>query len=232
MGAWFSAMSLQLLSRFFEKRETVAHLSPKDRIKKYGYRSFIGGQNPERWYSIGRLQYFFLVSQGLDHSHSFLDLGCGALRLGQYLIPYLDENKYFGLEPEKLLVECGLFHEIDEKIVAIKKPRFAHNYDFNVEPLHEFDYAMANSIFTHMTQSDITRCFQRLLDKTNQNTKFFFTFFEGDSSTNQWVESHANRGWHYSFEELESFAHGWNLKYIGDWGHPNDQKIVEANPIN
>ena len=31
-------------------------------------------------------QFHYLVSKGLKSNHKFVDIGCGALRLGQYLI--------------------------------------------------------------------------------------------------------------------------------------------------
>ena len=73
-------------------------LPPADRIKKWGHRSYIGGPDLETWFGIGKHQYHYLLSNGLLSHHRFLDLSCGSLRLGQYLIPFLEEVHYFGLE--------------------------------------------------------------------------------------------------------------------------------------
>ena len=192
-------------------KKDVEHLPAEKRIELRGYRTYVGGRNAERWYSIGRLQYFFLVSQGLTAQHKFLDVGCGALRLGQYLIPFLDRGHYFGLEPEQLLVDCGLRHEIPEFIISQKQPTFTHNYRFEFEALDQFDFAMANSIFTHLTPEDITLCFDNLHQKTHPGSKFYFTFFRGNSTLNPDAASHANMRWEYTFSELQSFTDRWAL---------------------
>lgn len=211
-------------------RESIANLSPLERVKRRGYRSYIGAHNAEDWYSIGRLQYFFLVNQGLKPEHNFLDLGCGSLRLGQFLIPYLNKEKYFGLEPEEVLVQCGLKYELPDFLVQKKFPTFSHNYEFKFEKMHSFDYAIANSIFTHLTPQDITLCFKNLFRKTNASSRFYFTFFEGGSENNPKSGSHANRSWRYSMEELIACADNWTLNYIGKWNHPRNQMIVKAMP--
>lgn len=209
-------------------KAAIEHLPASERIRARGYRSFIGSHNAEEWYSLGRLQYYFLVSRGLESQHVFLDVGCGSLRLGQFLIPFLGERKYFGLEPESILVECGLAYEVPGWVSEMKKPTFSHNYQFEMDQLDCFDYAMANSILTHLVPSDIRLCFSSLRSMANQTSVFYFTFFEGDSKTNPKQASHANKDWRYSIEELQDLAEGWRLNYIGDWGHPRGQMMVEA----
>lgn len=213
-------------------KKSFNHLPPSERIKIRGYRSYVGSHDAEQWYAIGRLQYYFLIANGLQSSHNFLDIGCGSLRLGQYIIPLLAEGNYYGLEPEKLLVECGLKHEISPQVIALKRPNFAHNYNFHFGSLSNFDFAMANSIFTHMNKSDIASCFSEVYKKAKLGSKFFFTFFEGSSSSNPQSNSHANTSWLYSFEELCSLSPQWKLIYIGDWNHPRNQKIVLAQPFD
>lgn len=208
--------------------EEIALLDPAERIRVRGYRSYIGGGTPERWHLIGKLQYHYLIAQGLEPSHQFLDVGCGSLRLGQFLIPYMQAGRYYGLEPEELLVTCGLERELLFDIAKLKTPRFAFNYEFDTPGLDRFDFAMANSIFTHMTPEDIGTCFRALAPKAHSGTRFFLTFFEGDSAKNKWSESHANRTWVYSFEEMQATTDLWDLRYIGDWAHPADQKLIEA----
>jgi len=206
-------------------------LPPADRIKKWGHRSYIGGPDLETWFGIGKHQYHYLVSKGLRSHHRFLDIACGSLRLGQYLIPFLDEGHYFGLEGEEMLVRAGLEHEIMPEVLEIKKPSFAFNYEFDFSFVEGFDYAIAQSLFTHLTIEDIEKCFRNLRPKAGPDSTFFFTYFEGDSSDNP-TESHAAKGWRYSVDELEraATAHGWAMNNIGGWGHARNQKIAFVKP--
>lgn len=206
-------------------------LSPADRIRKWGHRIYVGGSDSEGWFGIGKHQYHYLVSMGLKPNHRFLDIACGSLRLGQYLIPFLDEGNYFGLEGEELLVEEGLKHEIMPSVVTIKKPSFTFNYEFDFSFIEGFDFAIAQSLFTHLTIEDIKKCFRNLRPKAGPDSTFFFTYIEGDSSDNP-TESHANKGWRYSVAELEKAVtgQGWTMTNIGGWGHPRNQKIAFARP--
>ena len=150
-------------------------LSPVERITKWGHRSYVGGLDLETWFGIGKHQYQYLVSKGLRPHHRFLDIACGSLRLGQFLIPYLDEGCYFGLEGEEILVQAGLENEILPELVAMKKPRFSFNYDFDFDFIDGFDFAMAQSLFTHLTTEDIARCFHNLKSKAGPDSTFMPT---------------------------------------------------------
>ncbi|MDX1406327.1 MAG: hypothetical protein R3192_17440 [Woeseiaceae bacterium] len=208
-------------------------LPTRERIAHMGYRAFVGGDDAEMWFGIGLLQFQFLVANGLRPNHIFIDIACGPLRLGQLLIPFLNEGNYFGLEAEEELVRLGLANELKFGLVKSKSPVFGFGYDFDFSFAKPFDYAIAQSLFTHLVPYDIKKCLVNLRTKAKPNSKFFFTFFEGDSAANPQSLSHANRNWKYSQDELHTFAEGtgWALNYIGDWHHPRKQKLVCAEPI-
>lgn len=205
---------------------------PRDRIPVMGHRCFVGGVDTEAWYGIGKLQYHFLVANGLEPGHRFLDIACGALRLGQYLIPYLQTGHYLGLEAERELVERGMAAEFHADIIARKQPRFAFNAVFDFSFVDSFDVALAQSLFTHLTRDDIRTCFRNLRPRAQPGSRFFFTFFPGDSSTNPAGPSDANLGWRYPFTELaeDAAAGGWKATLIGDWQHPRGQQMAVAMP--
>lgn len=201
---------------------------PAERVRLLGYRTYIGGTDAETWYVIGKLQYHFLVAQGLRHDHKFLDVACGALRLGQYLIPFLDEGCYLGIEGERELVKAGREYELFFKLAGAKKAKFAFNYDFDISALGNFDFAIAQSLFTHLNPEDIAKCFSQLAPYANDGAKFFVSYFEGDSAGNPIEPSHAQMGWNYTVDTLAELARpsGWKVTRIGDWGHPRHQMMV------
>jgi SAM-dependent methyltransferase len=202
-------------------------LPAAERVQKWGHRDYVGGWDSESWYGIGRHQYHYLVANGLRAHHRFLDVACGSLRLGQFLIPFLDEGNYYGLEGEEILVQRGLSCELMPEVVALKKPRFSFSYDFDLGFIDCFDFAIAQSLFTHLTIPDIEKCFRQIRRKAMSTSVFYFTYFEGDSSDNP-SESHANKGWRYSVGELQAAAEreGWKMNNIGGWGHPRNQQIA------
>jgi SAM-dependent methyltransferase len=209
----------------------LLELSNTERVKAVGHRGYIGGQTPETWYGIGRLQYHFLVSRGLAPEHNFLDIACGALRLGQYLIPFLGKGKYHGIDGEQSLIDAGLANEFNFNIIDLKKPNFSVNYNFDFSFVKTVDYAIAQSLFTHLTIIDIEKCFRSLREKIAPKGRFYFSFFEGDSVKNPTV-SHPQGAWRYAVNELVALAKpaGWSVEYIGNWNHPRSQKIAVATP--
>ena len=104
------------------QRQKAMEAPHSERVKMWGHRQYVGGVDSESWYGIGKRQYHFLVANGLESKHRFLDVACGALRLGQYLIPMLDPEKYYGLEAEPGLIEAGIRDEILFDLVSLKKP--------------------------------------------------------------------------------------------------------------
>lgn len=205
-------------------------LPHSERVKKWGHRRYIGGTDPEFWYGIGRHQYHYLVSMGLRPDHVFLDVACGSLRLGQYIIPMLDKGNYFGIEGEQALIDAGVEKEMDFDVVALKEPTFMCNYEFDVSKCPGYDFAIAQSLFTHLTIDDIAKCFNSLYPIAKPDSQFFFTFFEGDESENEHSVSHANLGWNYQFGTIEAAAKsaGFDCEYVGHWNHPRNQMMAIA----
>tara|TARA_S200000501_G_C20527911_1_gene614255 strand:- start:42 stop:476 length:435 start_codon:yes stop_codon:yes gene_type:complete len=131
----------------FLSRKLTNSKEPLERIKIRGHRSFVGGGTSEAWYGHGMFMYHFLIKNGLKSSDKFLDIGCGSLRIGQYIIPFLETGNYFGLEPEKVLIEKGLKNELNFNIDQLKKPSFTSNYAFDFSFCQEYDVALAQSVF-------------------------------------------------------------------------------------
>src|SRR5215469_11012365 len=110
------------------------------------------------WEEIGQLQYDFLLAQGLRADHYFLDIACGSLRAGVKLIPYLDSGHYYGIDRDSELLRRGYELELDDE-ARQKQPVLAQMEDFDFQRLgRQFDFAIAQSLFTHLPVNQITRC--------------------------------------------------------------------------
>lgn len=55
-----------------------------------------------------------------------LDFGCGSLRLGRLLILFLNDGRYFGIDPNRWLIEEGLERELGRDAARIKKLHFSY----------------------------------------------------------------------------------------------------------
>lgn len=152
----------------------AATLPPIPRHRKY-----VG---PVGYYDIlGALQFNVLTLLGLREHHRVLDVGCGSLRLGRLLIPYLNPEGYHGIDPNAWLIEAGLEHEVGHDMVARKQPRFSHNTDLNLEVFTgAFDQVIATSIFSHAPLHLIQGCLQSAARVLSDDGVFVFTYVEGD----------------------------------------------------
>ena len=113
------------------------------------YRAYVGP--PEDYDLIAAMAFNLLTTLGLRQHHSLLDIGCGSLRIGRLLIPYLNRGKYFGVEPNEWLVDEGIRRELGETLVQIKRPTFffSDSPDTIAQAKIAFDFALAQSIFSH-----------------------------------------------------------------------------------
>ena len=194
------------------------------------YRAYVGP--PEDYDLIAAMTFNLLTTLGLRQHHSLLDIGCGSLRIGRLLIPYLNRGKYFGLEPNEWLVDEGIRRELGETLVQIKRPTFffSSSPDTIAQPKIPFDFALAQSIFSHCGLDLIKSWLSAISRSLAQNGALIATFLIGE-------EDSAEMGWiypacvNYRPATLEGAAKDVNLRFeILDWKHPRQTWAVFAAP--
>jgi SAM-dependent methyltransferase len=125
------------------------------RSERLAQANFLGGpkQDFER---VGRLGFQVLLSEGLVPSSRVLDVGCGALRVGYWLMRFLDPGHYFGIEPQRETLKLGLEQLVEPAVVERAHAQFAANDDFDFSVFGEqFDFVFARSIWTHASKPQI-----------------------------------------------------------------------------
>lgn len=153
------------------------------------YRAFIGATQTYDIFS--HMQFSLMTLLGMRQEHSLLDIGCGSLRAGKLFITYLLPERYFGIEPEQWLVEEGIDRELGRELVAMKKPRFLFERDFSATKFgRRFDFAIAQSIFSHASVAQIRRCLSEVAKCLEAEGMFAASFVEGD-------EDYAGDDWVY-----------------------------------
>lgn len=142
----------------------------------------------------GRAQLIALVRLGLLPGSKVLDLGCGVLRAGYWLIHFLDPGCYCGVEPHRQRVELGLDHLLEPGLAATKRPRFDHNARFDSAVFGEkFDFFLAYSIWTHAAKQHIATMLDGFLRDSAPEAVFLTSYlpagpFEGpDYEGHTWV---------------------------------------------
>jgi SAM-dependent methyltransferase len=208
-------------------------------IAQEGHRAVVGGE----WDLIGKLQCSFLVERGLLPHHRLLDVGCGAMRGGVHFAAYLNAGCYFGVDISKSLLEKGR-EELTSAGISDRVPHenILCSDSFSFEDLKQtFDYAIAQSLFTHLGFNRIRRCLEQICDVLTEDGRFFATFFERSEDVKARVSQRhppemittndVSDPYHYSAQDLAYACRGLPLEfqYIGEWKHPRGQKIAAFN---
>lgn len=163
----------------------ISKLKPGDKH----YKAYVGP--PTQYDFMGATQFRLLCTLGLRAHHHLLDFGCGSLRAGRIFIVYLDEGRYFGIEPNKWLIEEAIKNQIGTDLILLKRPQFAFNANFETNVFgQEFDFILAQSIFSHTSIELITRALLNFKNSLKSNGIIAATFVEGTSDFN-------GRGWVY-----------------------------------
>ena len=93
------------------------------------YRDWVG---PKHHFDVSAIMQFFLgIYLGLNESHKMLDIGCGSLRSGRLFIPFLKKNNYYGIEPEKWVVEEAIKNDLGVDTMRIKNPNISNAKKLN-----------------------------------------------------------------------------------------------------
>jgi SAM-dependent methyltransferase len=198
------------------------------------HRQFIGGA----WDTHGLTQLNYLQSRGLKPSEKIVDIGCGCFRAGRHLIDYLDPGNYFGVEANRSLIQAGYDVELsDEQRARLPITNLRANDRFDADFGVQFDLALAQSVFSHVSLNHIRLCLYRLAKVVRPGGVFLATFFEKPPSTPLDTIFAADRRpffteqdvfWYYrtDLRWAANFS-PWRTRYIGDWGHPAGQRLME-----
>jgi len=201
------------------------------------WRTAVGGL----WDEIGRLQYELLLGHGLRPRHRLLDVGCGCLRGGVHFVRHLEDGHYYGIDSDSDLLDKGREIELPRAGLGTRRVHLACRDDFDASDFEVgFDFALAQSLFTHLPGESIALCLARVGAVLADGGRFFATFFEAPAGkaslahplggVTSYRESDPYHQTRADFEAWSSAA-GLEVTHHGDFGHPRDQRLLEFRPI-
>ncbi len=191
------------------------------------------------WQAIGRHQFDFLVSEGLTPEHYMLDVGCGMLRGGWHFINYLQPGHYFGIDRNARALAAGE-KKLEREGIADRRPTLVVRSDFTVADLNQsFDFALAQSVFTHLSFNSIVRCLARVGPVLRPGGRFYATFFASPGPrlrvepltimADYRIDVYLDRDPYYYDPALFAWlCEGSDLvcEHRGEWGHPRSQQML------
>ena len=208
------------------RREPTRDLSPHEASRLPAgaahYRAFVGP--PDRYDFMSATQFSLLFALGLRETHRVLDFGCGSLRLGRLLIPFLRKDCYFAIEPNRWLIDDAIAKELGADMISIKRPHFSWRDDFDCSEFRTtFDFVIAQSIITHAGPDIAMRLLCNFRAVMSPDSMCLFTY---RSATEMWPAQHPD-GWTYPgvafYEHVEIERFVSNAGLLGTrlpWYHP------------
>jgi SAM-dependent methyltransferase len=194
------------------------------------YRAYVGP--PEDYDLIAAMTFNLLTTLGLRQHHTLLDVGCGSLRIGRLLIPYLNRGKYFGVEPNEWLVKEGINRELGGALLEIKRPTFffSDSPEVITQAKISFDFVLAQSIFSHCGLDLIKSWLSAISRSLAEDGVLVATFLRGeeDSPAKAWVYPECVN---YRPATLRQVATDTGLRFeLLDWKHPRQAWALFAAP--
>ena len=158
----------------------------QDKALKISQDTFLGG-HPRLFETAGRMQLIILLKEGIYPSSKLLDIGCGCLRGGYWLIHFLNPGCYFGLEPNTAMLETGLKEFIDPSVLDRKQPRFDNNDTFDFSVFDEtFDFFIARSIWSHTSKAQIKKMLDAFLLSSHEESAFLTSYLRAESRADEY----------------------------------------------
>ena len=189
------------------------------------YRAYVGP--PKRYGLLTLSQMSLLTALGLEETDKVLDFGCGSLRLGRSLIPFLRSGHYYGVDPNTWLIDDALKWESGQDLMGIKTPTFSDDADFNCAVFGDvkFDFIVAQSIITHAGENNTRSLLTSAADALADDGVFILSYLKGEEGIELPQEP-----WTYPFNVpypeswLKSVCDAAGLHWIElDWHHPGAQ---------
>lgn len=193
------------------------------------YRAYVG---PPRDYDlITSMVFNLMTSLGLRQHHKILDIGCGSLRVGRLLIPYLNVENYVGIEPNEWLVTDGILNETGQDLIQLKKPVFSYKTSMEeFDTSLNLDFAVAQSIFSHCGLDLINQWLKEVSMHLKDTGALLATFLVGE-------EDFSGKGWIYpgcvkfKTETIQTLAETNGLQFeLLNWKHPRQAWAIFYKP--
>lgn len=140
---------------------------------------------------MGAMQFCNLFMLGMRSYNTLLDFGCGSLRLGRFAIQYLNRGNYYGIEARAALITEGIKLNHLQELIKAKSTQLRITNDCNLSAFkREFDYIIAQSVFTHMPKEQISLVLKSASRAMNRTSIFIANYKHGtkDYEGKQWTQ--------------------------------------------
>ncbi|WP_283176878.1 class I SAM-dependent methyltransferase [Gemmobacter sp. 24YEA27] len=208
----------------------------EDALARGKHRDIVGG----RWEETALHQMQVILDEGLTRQDHFLDIGCGCLRLGHMLVPWLDPGHYWGTDASRALMLRGYAEELTpEARSRLPEEQLIEDNSFRFPGLPEtITFALCWGVFTHLPAAPLLPALKNLRHRFPALRKLMLTVFlapadhTGPFRQRDGVVTHPNRPpWHRSSADIaaDAEAAGFSIRWREDL-LPRGQALAVLDP--
>lgn len=217
------------IKKLIGRRDSADALGLNRRAGDSHYRAYVGP--PVDYDTIAAMTFNLLTTIGLRQHHKVLDIGCGSLRVGRLLIPYLNQGGYIGVEPNGWLIREGVRNEVGHDLVRKKMPTFVVADSLRGRgDVGQVDFAFAQSVFSHTGLDLMNRWLEEIFGALREDGVLLATYLvdERDSSEKGWIYPGCVR---FRTLTMADAAAANRFKFVPlDWHHPRQKWAMFAKP--
>ncbi|MDF1748825.1 MAG: class I SAM-dependent methyltransferase [Alphaproteobacteria bacterium] len=138
----------------------------------------------QRYLDNAKIQVEYMKHKGMMPASKVLEYGCGILRVGLHLVPYLEDNKYVAADISDLRVEKGV-RILKEQGIDPSRYSTVILTDATAKELgdDQFDFIMAHDVFAHMPLDECESCLVSLKKYLAKDGQLLVTFDVSDKPT-------------------------------------------------
>lgn len=151
-------------------------------------------KDPERWNATGKTWFNKLVELGLKPHNVCVDYGCGSLRLGKHLIPFLNSGNYWGVDITDRFYSDGI-EMIDQSILEGKSPHFGVINPQILDQLRQChpDFIVSLAVVIHIHPQEMDGYLDNIISIMQEKTLFAATIECSDQ-----VKQYSSRSFAYT----------------------------------
>lgn len=219
-------------------KQIIGHLYPTDNRTLDQYMNDIVTHmntrvliNPQEavggnWDTLPQKHMQILQSVGLKPQHTVLDFGCGTLRTGRKLIPFLETGNYYGIDISPIALDYCHQTVQDNVELKEKQPLLHSNSPEQLIPVNNtFDFIICFSVIYDMPERVFEQFLNEAIDHMHEDSVFVFSWCKRNVTYRATDKLFT---WLHSKNIIERTINKRNVTYseLPGFLEPNDEQII------
>lgn len=197
----FISVLLDIKTFLFNLKRNILHTNSVEYYKTYYDEGLT--KNPDWQIDKPRSWQLALLKKfGLKSNNNLLEYGFGLIIGSEYIIEYLDKDKFVGVEiSEKVVQEAK--RRVKMKKLAEKNPVFLHLDfpSFDCLKNMTFDFVWSAAVMSHIPPESLKIIFTELKKLIHKETKIYFDFNYSEKT-----KKISYKSWGYNWEFFENLG--------------------------